>query len=221
VRDWTHNQEGLFFFDTIDGAPPNGHGPGDPMTNLTPGVIIENSDWNFSGLLYLNAESILMRNVTGVSRVIVPPGEPYDDANGNGAFDPGEAFVNLFYPTTLVPGSAGSEITKSTGATQSASATSPDLETYTYATSVGRDPQGIPILAQVNLFGVLFNAGHVVAEGPARHFGSLIAGTAVVQGTPGADTPEVYFDERLDKATWPPAEISFPRTHVALWGGPS
>ncbi len=221
VRDWTHNAEGLFFFDTRDGAPPNGHGPGDPQTNLTPPAVIENSDWAFSGLLYLNAESILIRNVAGVSRVIVPPGEPYDDADGSGAWEAGEAFANLFYPTTLVRGSPGSEILKSTGATQTANATSPDLESYSYSTTVGRDPQGIPILAQINMFGVLFNAGDIVAEGQARHYGSLIAGHAVVQSTPGADTPEIFFDERLNKSTWPPAEISFPRTHVTLWGGAS
>ncbi len=219
VRDWTHDEEGLFFFDTRDERPPNGHGPGDPLTNLTPPVLIESTDWAFSGLLYLNAESIVIRNVNGASRVVVPPGEPFDDADADGLYDAGEAFANLYYPTTLVQGNPGSEITKSTGATQTGTATSPDLESYAYTTTVGRDPQGIPILAQINMFGVLFNAGDVVAEGPARHFGSLIAGHAVVRGALGAPVPEIFFDERLNTGIWPPAEVSFPRTFITLWSG--
>jgi hypothetical protein len=221
LRDWTHSQEGLFFFDTRDGMPPNGFPPGDPKTNLTPPVTIQSTDWNFSGLLYVNAESIAIRNVTGANRVIIPPGEPFDDVNGNGEYDTGETFVNLSYPTTIIQGSPGSDILKDNAAVQSATATSPDLETYSFTTTTGRDPQGIPITGQVNLFGVLYNAGNIVAEGPARHYGSLIAGTAVVQTTPGADTPEIFFDERLNTGVWPPAEISFPRTHVSLWVGPS
>ena len=221
LRDWTHNQEGLFFFDTKDALPPNGHGPGDPQTNLTPPVVIENGDWAFSGLLYVNAESITIRNVVGVNRVVIPPGEPFDDVNGNGRYDAGETFVNLMYPTTVVSGGAGSVIEKNAAANQSANATSPDLELYTFATTTGRDRQGIPITGQVSLFGVLYNAGNIVAEGSARHYGSLIAGTAVVQVTPGADTPEILFDQRLNTGEWPPAEIAFPRTHISLWVGSS
>lgn len=221
VSDWTHNQEGLFFFDTIDLLPPNGHGPGDPLTNLTPPVVIENTDYAFSGLLYLNAESITIRNVTGVNRVIIPPGEPFDDANGNGRYDSGEAFVNLVYPISAVTGSAAAVIQKNPGATQTGSATSPDLETYSFTTTTGRDSQGIPFTGTVNVFGVLFNAGNVVAEGAARHYGSFIAGTAVVQATPGADSPEIFFDQRLNTGLWPPAEIAFPRTQLSRWSGDS
>jgi hypothetical protein len=221
VRDWTHNAEGLFFFDTRDALPPNGHGPGDPATNLTPEVIIENTDWAFSGLLYLNAESIRIRNASGVLRVIIPPGEPFDDANANGLYDPGEVYANLLYPTSVVAGSPSSAIRKDPIATQSATATSPDLETYSYATSPARDGQGIPLTGEVNLFGVLYNAGNIDAVGPARHFGSLIAGSEIVQSSAGADAPQILFDQRLNEGTWPPAEIAFPRTHVSRWGGPS
>jgi len=217
IYDWTHNQEGLFFFDTKDGEQPNGHGPGDALTNLTPPVIIENVDWNFSGLLYLNAESIRINNVVGANRVMMAPGEPFDDVNGNGKWDAGETFANLLYPTTVVTGAPGSTTDKSSTGSQSGSATSPDLEFYTYTTTVGRDKQGIPITGQVNLFGVLFNAGNIIAEGTARHYGSLIAGTAVVQNTAAADSPDIFFDERLNTSEWPPAEIAFPRTHLTRW----
>jgi hypothetical protein len=217
IHDWTHNQEGLFFFDTKDAQPPNGHGPGDPQTNLTPAVVIENVDYTFSGLLYLNAESITIRDVVGANRVIIPPGEPFDDANGNGVYDAGESFVNLSYPTTVVAGAPGSTIQKAAGAVQTANATSPDQEFYTFSTTTGRDGQGIPITGQINVFGVLYNAGNIVAEGAARHYGSLVAGTAVVQTTAGADTPEIFFDQRLNTGTWPPAEIAFPRTQLSSW----
>jgi hypothetical protein len=217
IYDWTHNQEGLFFFDTKDGEQPNGHAPGDPGTNLTPPVVIENVDWNFSGLLYLNAESIRIDNVVGANRVMIAPGEPFDDVNANGKWDAGETFVNLLYPTTVVAGAPGSVTDKSATAAQSGSATSPDLEFYSFATTTGRDKQGIPITGQVNLFGVLYNAGNIVAEGTARHFGSLVAGTAVIQNTAGADSPDIFFDERLNTGEWPPAEISFPRTHLTRW----
>ena len=219
VYEWTHGQEGLFFFDTKDALPPNGHGPGDSQTNLTPPVVIENVDYNFSGFLYLNAESIMIRNVAGANRVIIPPGEPFDDTNGSGQYDAGETFVNLIYPTTVIEGNPGAVIQKSPGAVQSGNATSPDMESYAYTTTAGRDPQGIPITGEVNVFGVLYNAGNIVAEGPARHYGSLIAGTAVVQTTAGADTPEIFFDQRLNNGTWPPAEITFPRTQLSLWAG--
>lgn len=221
VRDWTHNQEGLFFFDTRDALPPNGHGPGDPQTNLTPPVVIEGTDWAFSGLLYLNAELFRMRSGSGAVRVIIPPGEPYDDADGDGLHDPGEDYVNLLYPTTVIQGNPGSQIIKDPLASQTGTVTSPDLELYSYATSASRDPQGVPISGEVNLFGVLFNAGNIDALGPARHFGSLVAGGDVIQSVAGSDTPEILFDQRLNDGTWPPAEISFPRTHVILWAGPS
>ena len=125
--------------------------------------------------------------------------------------------MNLTYPTTVVAGAPGTTILKNPVVTQSASATSLDLEFYTFTTTTGRDAQGIPITGQINLFGVLFNAGNVVAEGAARHYGSLIAGNAVVQNTAGADTPDIFFDQRLNTGEWPPAEISFPRTHLTSW----
>ena len=217
VRDWTYAQEGLFFFDTKDSLPPNGHGPGDPQTNLTAPIVIENVDWNFSGLLYLNAESIRISNVAGVNRVVIPPGEPFDDVNRNGRYDAGEAFANLQYPTTIVIGSPGSDTIKSGSATQSGTSTSPDQESYQFTTTTARDKQGIPITGQVNLFGVLFNAGDIIAEGTARHYGSLIAGGSVVQNTAGADSPDIFFDDRLNTGEWPPAEINFPRTHLSRW----
>lgn len=221
VRDWTHGQEGLFFFDTKDGLEPNGFGPGDPQTNLTPPLAIQGTDWNFSGLLYLNAESIAVSNVNGVNRVIIPPGEPFDDVNANGRRDAGENYVNLWYPTTVVQGAPGSTFSKNPAGGQTGNATSPDQEFYSYSTSAAYDAQGIPITGQVSLFGVLYNAGDIVAEGTARHYGSLIAGAAVVQNTAGAGTPEILFDQRLNTGTWPPAEITFPRTQLSLWVGPS
>jgi hypothetical protein len=173
-------------------------------------------DWNFSGLLYLNAESIRIHNVAGVNRVVIPPGEPYDDVNRNGRWDAGESYANLQYPTTVVLGSPGSEVIKSSTAAQTGSSTSPDQEFYQFTTTAGRDRQGIPLSGQVNLFGILYNAGNVVAEGTARHFGSVIAGRDVVQSS-ASDSPEILFDQRLNIGEWPPAEVTFPRTHLSRW----
>jgi hypothetical protein len=217
LRDWTHGAEGLFFFDTKDGRKPNAFGPGHGSTNLTPPINISGTDWNFSGLLYVNAESIGFSGVNGVNRVVIPPGEPFDDANMNGIRDTGEAYVNLLYPTTVVMGSPGSETIKDLIATQYRSETSPDLEFYSYTTTSGYDAQGIPLTGQINLFGVLYNAGNILAEGTARHYGSLIAGSAVVQASAGADSPEILFDHRLNTGLWPPAEITFPRTQLNRW----
>ena len=82
---------------------------------------------------------------------------------------------------------------------------------------MGRDSRGITLIAQVNLFGVLYNSGDIVAEGEALHYGSVIAGGNVVQRTAGRHTPFIYFDERLNTGVWPPPEIDIPRTYITYW----
>jgi four helix bundle protein len=210
VRDWTNGQQGIFFFDTADGNPP---GPG----NLTPPVVISGGDWSTAGLIYLNARSFQAGSVKGTDRVLLPPGEPFDDADQDLAYDPGETFVNLRYATSWSAGASSDDMLKEALAAQSARATSPDGETYALSTTTARDARGTPLLAQVNLFGVLFNAGDIVAEGDAVHYGSLVAGRNVVQTTANADTPAIYFDARLNTGEWPPAEIAMPRTYVTFW----
>ncbi|MFQ5845587.1 MAG: hypothetical protein ACE5JG_11435, partial [Planctomycetota bacterium] len=210
VRDWTHDREGIFFFDTADGRPP-------AAGNLTPPVTISGGDWSMAGLLYLNAVSFQAASVRGRARVLLPPGEPFDDADHDQLHNPDEPFVNLSYPTAADTGTAADEVRKDPLAAQSVEVVCPDGATYAVRTSTGRDAGGVPLQVKVNLFGVLFNAGDIVAEGDAVHYGSLVAGGDVVQVTDGADTPVIYFDERLGTGLWPPAEIAMPRTFVTFW----
>jgi hypothetical protein len=210
VRDWTHGQSGIFFFDTADGARPT-------AANLTPPVVITGGDWSTAGIIYLNAASFGATAAAGVNRVLLPPGEPFDDVDHDLAHSMTETFVNLQYATTLGAGATTDDMVKLAPAAQTVSATSPDSETYVVSTTLQRDARGTPLLAPVNLFGVLFNSGDVVAEGDSVTYGSLVAGRSVTQRAAGAATPWIYFDERLNTGEWPPPEIAMPRTFVILW----
>ncbi|HEY3175007.1 MAG TPA: four helix bundle protein [Candidatus Polarisedimenticolia bacterium] len=210
VRDWTHGRSGIFFFDTADGARP---GP----ANLTPAVVISGGDWSTAGLIYLNATSFQVTSVRGVNRVLSPPAEPFDDVNHDLVPDPNETFVNLQYATAVGSATSADHMLKRAVATQSGRQESPDGEVYEMTTTLGRDGRGIPILAEVNLFGVLFNSGDIVAQGNAVVYGSLVAGRAVTHVTPGAATLIIYFDDRLNTGEWPPPEIEMPRTWVTFW----
>ena len=125
-----------------------------------------------------------------------------------------ETFVNLAYATAIGSGTRSDDMLKRSGASQIGNATSPDGEAYTRSTTMQRDAKGTPILTQVNLFGVLFNTGNIVAEGNAVTYGSLVAGRSVTQSNVGAETPWIYFDERLITGEWPPPEIAMPRTYI-------
>ncbi len=210
VRDWTHGASGIFFFDTMDGLPP---GP----SNRTPAVSIRGGAWSTAGFIYLNAFSFEVDGAGGVQRAVLPPGEPFDDADHDAVRSSAEVFVNLRYAETLDSGTALDDILKESAASQSASVTAPDGESYAVTTASGRDGRGIPILEEINLFGVVYNSGDIVAEGDAIHYGSLVAGRHVVQRTTGAPTPVVYFDDRLNTGAWPPPEIAMPRTYITWW----
>ena len=66
-------------------------------------------------------------------------------------------------------------------------ATSPDGETYALTTTLDRDDRGLPILAPVNLMGVLYTSGEFIAEGDAVYYGSVVASGNVTQISPLAD----------------------------------
>ena len=210
VRDWTHGRTGIFFFDTADGSRPG-------SLNRTPPVVISGGDWHTAGLIYLNAVSFAADSVAGVDRVVLPPGEPYDVMDHDGARDGLETYVNLMYGTTIGSGALTDDILKQSVATQNVSAASPDGERYGVATTLQRDPRGLPTLAAVNLFGVLYNSGDIVAEGSVVVYGSLAAGDDVIQVSSSAPTPVIYFDDRLNTGEWPPPEIAMPRTFVTFW----
>jgi hypothetical protein len=60
------------------------------------------------------------------------------------------------------------------------------------------------------LNGVMYIAGNMRSQGNARFFGSLLINGDV----DNVGTNEVWFDERLIKDEWPPAEWPFPRVFV-------
>ncbi|MCM2315837.1 MAG: pilus assembly PilX N-terminal domain-containing protein [Thermoanaerobaculia bacterium] len=60
------------------------------------------------------------------------------------------------------------------------------------------------------LNGVFYNEGNLNSQGNARYFGSLLINGSV----DNSGTPEVWFDERLIKDEWPPAEWPFPRVFI-------
>ncbi len=210
VRDWTHDRDGIFFFDTQDSGPPH-------AGNLTPPVVISGGDWWSAGVIFLNARSFQATSLRGTPRVLLPPGEPFDDRDHDSQWDAVEATVNIRYPTSIGTGTSADDFLKDAAAIQSGAAISPDGEEYAVTTSTQRDARGIPLLAEVNHFGILYNSGDIVAEGDVVVYGSLIAGGDITQSNFGAGTLHVYFDERLNTGEWPPPEIEMPRTHVTYW----
>jgi hypothetical protein len=70
-QDWTHGEEGFFFFDTTNNKSPDG-------TNLTPAINI-NGAWAVRGFIYLNAQNLRTTGVSGADVPMISPGEPYND----------------------------------------------------------------------------------------------------------------------------------------------
>ena len=210
VRDWTHGQEGIFFFDTMDGAPPR-------AGNLAPPVTITGGDWHVAGIMIMNVQSFEASAVRGRLRAVLPPGEPYGDADGSGSWSAGETFVNLRYPDVVDAAGSPGDFVMDPLAAGNASIVTPEGDEHTVTTTLSRDPRGFALLAEVNLFGVLYNAGDIVADGEATHFGSLLAGGNIIARTSGSPSARVLYDERLGLGQWPPPEIAMPRTWVTFW----
>jgi len=187
-RDITDGEEGLFFFDTRDGLPP-----ASDSSNLTPEIAIAGGTWSFRGLIYLNAASIQTSGIAGVSADFVAPGEPYEDLNQNGRFDVGdESWIDLIYPNTL-----SGAFTAGGGAGRQAS--SPNV-----------------ILDTASLNGILYTNGKFEATGTARHHGSIIARSGVVQTRSDPGLPEVYWDPAIVN-DWPPNGVRLPRVILTAW----
>lgn len=207
---WTKGlQGGLYFFDTANGLPPDPNG-----ANLTPEVSLTGADnWFGGGFVYLNATNLRQTGIaaSGVNRALIPPGEPYVDANGNKRWDTGEQYVNLTYPTTAT----GSSVIDPNAPVQSATVTAATGDKFSYTTSTARDDQGIPILTTINWYGVIYTSGTWDAQGNGKFFGSIVTRRGVLGGTGG--TPDLWFDERLIKGQWPPPDIQLPRTMVTVW----
>ena len=209
VQDWTDGNEGFWFFDTTDRLHPDPNG-----SNLTPEVGFS-GNWASSGFIFLNAHWDSAGTGGGALRVIIPPGEPWNDADGDKVVDPGE-YVNLKYPTSMSgdfrvykPGDAGNPA-------QTGTVTSTNGVTYKYTTDPNaRDSQGIPFTDTIAFQGVIYIQGTFQMTGNMSVFGALVTKGGMVTGSAG--TPDVYFDERLIKGGWPPPELDLPRTMITFW----
>ena len=251
--DWTHNQAGLFFFDTRDAKEPN-----DTNSNLTPPIQISGT-WYARGFLYLNVANFRTTGAQGEDVALIQPGEPYQDLftgglgysgiynaepftdlNANDVWDVGEPFtdtippanggtdgaydaepwLNLDYGTVMVGGGERPEdrVVYLPG-TETFEVTLGGLTTAG-ATSNARDASGLPVVAEINLYGMLYNNGAYSAQGNAGYYGSIIAKNGVGNdefGAVAAGTPNIYYDKRLANGEWPPVGLNLPLTMISVW----
>jgi hypothetical protein len=166
--------------------------------------------------------------------------EPFTDANANGIWDVGETFtdtipvanggtagvydaepwVNIEYGTAMGGGGSPPDMrVKSVSGIDTATVTANGI-TATRTTTNARDADGLPVQAEVNLYGVLYNSGEFSAEGNGIYFGSVVTDGGVGEaflGPGGAGNPTFYFDERLVKGEWPPPELDLPLTIISVW----
>jgi hypothetical protein len=199
-KDITNGAEGVFFFDTKTGLPPEDTDGDGVFNNLTPAIVVQSTAWDFQGFLYLNAESLKIDQVSGSSVTLRPPGELYLDTDGNDAYDPGESWINLSYPATLAD---------------------PVLidPTDTYGSLVMYNDRGPEITGvPVSFRGILFNSGYFEATGTGRIYGSVIARQGVTQAADDGSlpTPEIYWDATI-AGDWPPPGWKVPRVVATAW----
>lgn len=206
-RVLTDGGEGIYFFDTVDGLEPADDDGDGVLDNLTPPVVVSGGTWSFRGVIFLNATSFKTTGLTGVTRTLNAPGEPWVDLNGDDVYTTADTFHNLRYPTTL----AGPFVTDRF-----------DYYDEAYMPPVGpseiRNEYGPSIDASVSLEGILFTSGRFEATGDARHSGSIVARGGVTQ-TPAdgtAPVPEIYWDQRI-RTGWPPDGWGLPRVVVTSW----
>ncbi len=189
-RDITDDQDGLFFFDTIDGLPPEADG-----SNLTPAIAVVGGTWGARGFIYLNAVRFQSDVAAGRPVEFRPPGEPFLDSGVSGLYE-GEPFINLDYPTALV--GIDSEF-KADGS----------------GTPVWND-RGDVIYDDANFWGVFYTSGSFDSRGTATYYGSVIAEEGVDSVSVATGTPDIYWDQGLHE-NWPPDSWGLPRVAVTHW----
>lgn len=201
IRDIIDGKEGLFFFDTKDGAPPTDADNDGEFENLTPPIAIAGGTWGFRGFIYLNAEHFQSRGATGRSATITVPGEPFQDKDGDGVRGAGENWINLNFNDVddFADTFRGS-----------------DSDDFGGAGSAVYNAVGPTFNDTANLWGILYSSGRVSPTGNARYFGSVIARSGVGDTSPAAGTAEFYWDESILR-NWPPASWDLPRVVITRW----
>ena len=198
-RSILDNKEGLFFFDTRDGAPPTDSDSDGEFENLTPPIQLSGGTFGFRGFIYLNSEHFQSRGATGRNVTFLLPGEPFQDKDGNGVRDAGENWINLNYNgiTNLASSFRGSA-------------------TDNFGGSVTYNAIGPTFTDTANFWGVMYSSGRVSPTGNARYFGSVIARSGVGDTSPAAGTADFYWDESILR-NWPPASWDLPRVVITRW----
>jgi Tfp pilus assembly protein PilX len=210
----TGGRSGIMFFDTTDSLQPNGLLYSDPGSNLTPAIDISNNAWGTQGFIYLNAKIFETHGTgtSGITRTIIPPGEP-GDATG---------FVNLDYPGSFTGNLRvrdGTVIAESfqdpiTGDWWCTDHTQCDTGGRIPSATPRQDNYGLPFQDKVCVDGVFYTSGTVEMSGNAKFFGSVITEQGVIDSS---GTPEFYFDESLIKGNWPRKGMNLPRVVVSAW----
>jgi len=204
MRDAVDGKTGFFFFDTATNSEPVDVLGDGTYDNLAPPVALHGGDLTTGGFIYLNAD--LRTTGTGnpaYPRTLVAPAEPYLDADGDGEYDPAEYFLDMTYSTTPVGGFVKHGLRREIdGFTRQ----DPSID----AATDGQYASGI------NMYGVLFTNGTYDAQGNWLYFGAVVTRTGMYANG-GAGTPVIFFDERLVKGLWPPAELGLPRTIISAW----
>ena len=197
IQSLTHGREGIFFFDTVDGLSPRDDDGDGVFDNLVGLDVRITGAWDFRGVLYLNVRSFGLDGATGVRRGVQAPGEPYLDADQDGAFDGGEVHLNLAYPAT-----AGTI-----------------FEPPNIVAGGGRDERGPLINLPVSMHGLLVNQGTFEATGSGTLYGSVVAVGGVTQSVADGSlpTPRLVFDGSMVRDGFPAPGSSLPRVTVTGW----
>jgi hypothetical protein len=125
--------------------------------------------------------------------------------------EPHEPYLNMVFPTQAMdsnnkvnpvtigwePPNSQTYRPKTKGITCSASSGD-------QCTSNGYDVDGAYVPLSVILYGVLYNEGQYDAAGNAAYFGSVLIQDNIVKGN---GTVDVWFDEKLIKGSWAPANM--------------
>ena len=78
----------------------------------------------------------------------------------------------------------------------------------------------LPVVAEINLYGMLYNNGAYSAQGNAGYYGSIVAKNGVGNDefpATAAGTPNIYYDQRMSSGEWPPVGLSLPLTMITVW----
>jgi hypothetical protein len=202
-QHWTAGEEGVYFFDTTNRQPPIDADGDGFLDNLTPAVTVTAGGWYFRGLIYLNAVEFKLDHspAAQAGAVVSPPGEPFQDADQDGVYDSGEAWINLAYPTTSGTINAQIEAVADTSG-------SPVRE------SRGPEIADVPL----SLEGIVYTNGRFEATGEGTVYGSVIARQGVAQEDASGTqpTPHIYWNESI-AGDFPPPGWRLPRTVVTAW----